>query len=132
MRILRDYCQQPEYSKQDTQIEVFNSGKCLSRYDEKILEIDKKIGQWYFAAAGVFSWLLLAGFLVSPSTYASVQESNALNRAGEVGKSVMTAVRNVPLIYVASFACLIGTVGLGLLWKKWRSNLIWVNRYLVM
>lgn len=105
----------------------------LSKYDEQILQIDKVIEPWYFIVAGGFTWLLLAGFLMSPSTYASVQEkSNALQNTGSVGKSVMTAVRNVPLIYLACFACLIATVGLVTLWRKWKSNIVWVNRYLVV
>jgi len=106
--------------------------KYLTKYDEQILQIDKVIEPWYFIAAGVFTWLLLAGFLMSPSTYASVQESKALTETGAVGKSLMTAVRNVPLIYLACFACLIATVGLAILWRKWKSNIIWVNRYLVV
>lgn len=122
----------PRSPEREVQIEAINSGKCLSKYDEKILEIDKTIDPWYFVVAGILSWLLLAGFLMSPSTYASVQESSALKNTGKVGESVMTAVRNVPLIYIASFACLIATAGLGLLWMKWRSNFIWVNRYLVV
>ncbi|KAK4073314.1 hypothetical protein Purlil1_13077 [Purpureocillium lilacinum] len=104
----------------------------LSKYDEQILHIDKVIEPWYFIAAGIFTWLLLAGFLMSPSTYASVQESKALTDTGAVGKSLMTAVRNVPLIYLACFACLIATVGLVILWRKWKSNVVWVNRYLVV
>ncbi|PTB40413.1 hypothetical protein M441DRAFT_70211 [Trichoderma asperellum CBS 433.97] len=97
-----------------------------------ILEIDNSINPYYFIFAGFCSWLLLAGFLVSPSTYASVQHTNALDKSGEVGKSIINAVRNVPLIYIASFACLGATVGLIWLWHRWRLNHIWISRYLIV
>lgn len=104
----------------------------LSRYEEMILEIDNSINPYYFIFAGFCSWLLLAGFLVSPSTYASVQHTNALDKSGAVGKSIINAVRNVPLIYIASFACLGATVGLIWLWHRWRPNQIWISRYLIV
>jgi hypothetical protein len=111
---------------------AFNYKKGLSRYEEMVLEIDNLINPYYFILAGFFTWLLLAGFLVSPSTYASVQQSNALDRSGAVGKSVISAVRNVPLIYIASFACLGATVGICWLWHRWRFNCVWVRRYVVV
>jgi hypothetical protein len=107
-------------------------GRWLSRYDKMILEIDKKIPSYYFLAAGSFSWLLLAGFLVSPSTYASMKDSEALKSTGPVGESLMSAVRNVSLLYVASFSCLIATGGLGWVWWRWRHNYIWINRQVIM
>lgn len=111
---------------------VISHENALSRYEEMILEIDNSISSYYFIFAGFCSWLLLAGFLVSPSTYASVQHTNALDKSGAVGKSIITAVRNVPLIYIASFACLGATVGLIWLWHRWRLNHIWISRYLIV
>lgn len=103
----------------------------LCNYDKMILHMDK-IQPYYFGLAGFFSWLLLAGFLVSPSTYASVRYLDAPEETGDVGKAVMKAVRNIPLIFIASFACLIATVGIGWLWVKWHRNYVWINRYLVV
>ncbi|KAH7303351.1 hypothetical protein B0I35DRAFT_455242 [Stachybotrys elegans] len=97
-----------------------------------ILEIDKNIALYYFVIVGFLSWLLLAGFLISPSTYASLRQSPVLDDSGYVAESVMHAVRNVPLIYIASFSCLIAACGLGFLWWRWRHNYIWVNRYIVI
>ena len=111
---------------EDPAVEDIKQGRWLSRYDEMILEIDKNISPHYFLTVGFFSWLLLAGFLVSPSTYASVKESSTLNG------SVLNAVRNVPLLYIASFACLFASAGLGWLWWRWGHNYIWVNRYVIV
>ncbi|KAI9146669.1 hypothetical protein HJFPF1_13574 [Paramyrothecium foliicola] len=116
----------PENQPEDPAIEDIKQGRWLSRYDEMILEIDKNISPHYFLTVGFFSWLLLAGFLVSPSTYASVKESSTLD------SSVMNAVRNVPLLYIASFACLFATAGLGWLWWRWGHNYVWVNRYVIV
>ncbi|EHK19874.1 uncharacterized protein TRIVIDRAFT_138653, partial [Trichoderma virens Gv29-8] len=103
-----------------------------SRYEEMILEIDHNIKPYYFILSGFCSWLLLAGFLVSPSTYASVQQSDALDNSGKVGESIIHVVRNVPLIYIASFACLSATIGMVWLWYKFRSNHVWTSRYLIV
>ncbi|POR32940.1 Uncharacterized protein TPAR_06837 [Tolypocladium paradoxum] len=81
----------------------------LSNYDKMILHIDK-IQPYHFGLAGFFSWLLLAGFLVSPSTYASVRYLDAPEKTGDIGKAVVKAMRNIPLIFIASFACLIATI----------------------
>lgn len=114
------------------QSSVTSHEKYLSKYEEMILEIDNSVQPYYFIFAGFFSWLLLAGFLVSPSTYTSVQQSNAFDKSGAVGKSIISAVRNVPLIYVASFACLGATAGLCWLWYRWSSNHVWTNRYIIL
>ncbi|KAK0761668.1 hypothetical protein N5P37_005650 [Trichoderma harzianum] len=97
-----------------------------------VLEIDNNIKPYYFILSGFCSWLLLAGFLVSPSTYASVQQSDALDGSGQVAKSIINVVRNVPLIYIASFACLSATIGMAWLWYRFRSNHVWISRYLVV
>lgn len=107
------------------------SSVCLSQYDRMMLEVDSTHPGYLFLA-GFLSWLLLAGFLVSPSTYASARESDALDDTGKVGQSLMSAVRNVPLLYIASFACLIATAGLGWLWWRWRHNYVWVKRYVIV
>jgi len=101
-------------------------------YDKMILRMDKEIKPYYFGLAGFFSWLLLAGFLVSPTTYSSVRYLDAPKQTGDIGKAVMHAVRNIPLIFIASFACIIAAVGLAWLWTRWHHNHIWIHRYLVM
>ncbi|KAJ6445201.1 C6 zinc finger domain-containing protein [Purpureocillium lavendulum] len=112
--------------------EPVDSGASLTQYDKMILRMDKEIKPFYFGLASFFSWLLLAGFLTSPTTYSSVRYIDAPDQTGDIGKSVMHAIRNIPLIFIASFACIIAAGGLAWLWIRWRHNRIWINRYLVM
>lgn len=94
--------------------------------------MDEYLPIWYFAGAGFCSWFLLAGYVMSPSTYASIQQSDALDDADGVTKSLFNVVRNVPLLYVASFASLLATVGLvGLSIRVW-PNCLWVRRYVAL
>lgn len=139
METSSEYRLPPKVPNQECHIEDVESkdlnhrqGQWLSRHDKMILEIDKRIPSCYNILAGFLSWLLLAGFLVSPSAYASMQESSALQETGQVGRSVMQAVRNVPLLFIASFACLIASAGLAWLWWRWRHNYILINRYVIV
>jgi hypothetical protein len=103
----------------------------LSRYEKMVLQIDD-IHICYFVAAGIFSWLLLAGYLVSPSTYASIQHSDVMDDAGSVAQSVFKVVRNVPLLYIASFMFGTAAVGLGWLTYRWLNNPVWIKRNVVV
>jgi len=79
--------------------------------------------------ASFFTWLLLAGFMVLPGTFASISNSKALEDAGRVGKTVLKAVQNVPLLFVAAICCFSAVAGLCYLGWTWRTNYIWlVNR----
>ncbi|KAH6869886.1 hypothetical protein B0T10DRAFT_417984 [Thelonectria olida] len=86
----------------------------------------------YSTAAASCSWFLLAGYLISPSTYTSISESDTLNNTGKVGKSLMKAVQNVPLIVIASVFCFVATSGLVFLWRQNQNNYFWVKRYVVI
>lgn len=103
-----------------------------SDYDGMLLEMEHRIPLYYFAAAGFFSWLLLAGYLVSPSTYASMQQSDVFDDAADVAKSLFRVVRNVPALYIASSFCLVAAAGLGYLSYKWWHNPLWIRRNVVL
>lgn len=107
----------------------------LTKYDRLLLDIDHKIPLYYLVSANIFSWLLLAGYLISPSTYASIQQTDVLNDAGAATKSVFRVVRNLPLLVIASVGCLVATAGLAFvsyrLWRVWR-NCVWLKRYVVL
>jgi hypothetical protein len=82
---------------------------------------------WYYSAfAGFLTWLLLAGYLISPSTYASIENT------GGLGKSLMNEVLNIPLIGVASGFCALSLIGLVTLWSILQHNYIWVQRHIVL
>jgi hypothetical protein len=104
----------------------------LLTYTDMILDLDN-VPRLYNILAGFFSWLLLAGYIVLPGTFASIQNSRTLaNGAGKAGKLVVKAVQNAPLLYVAAFMCGISTCGLCWLWFEKHSNYVWVLNRLIL
>lgn len=74
-------------------------------------------------------WALLAGYLVLPGTFTTLQNSGFINQglsSSDVGTAVLTTIQNPPMLAIA--LSLLGT-GLGtiafLFWKKQR-NYIWL------
>lgn len=84
----------------------------------------------YPASSGLFSWLLLAGFLISPSTFASLSDTHKLE-TGKISTYLMHAVRNIPLIVIATTMCVLGMSGLILLCRKIRDNYCSMKRFLI-
>ncbi|KAM3519002.1 hypothetical protein MY4038_009918 [Beauveria bassiana] len=106
--------------------------KRLNRYDRMLLEIDRDIEPWYSAAAGCCSWMLLAVFLVSPATYATIQQSAALSNAGVVGTSAVHLMRSIPLICIAVVTSVVAAAGLAWLSWRWRTNYLWLQRAIIV
>ncbi|KAH6972696.1 hypothetical protein EDB80DRAFT_512594, partial [Ilyonectria destructans] len=91
----------------------------------------------YSTAAALCSWLLLAGYFISPSTYASIGESDTLNNSGKVGKSSMKAVQNLPLVKYTVCGCsyLLHNCDFGIdmaLETSTYCNHFWVKRYVAV
>ena len=99
-----------------------------AKYDEMILDM-KKIAICFLnlSLRGVAPGFCLLDFLISPSTYASMQRSDVLKQVSGLSGSLMSTACNFPLIYVA--ACLIATVAC-LSWKE--KNHVWVSRYIIL
>lgn len=77
--------------------------------------------------ASLFVWILLAGYIVFPATFNSLQKSSLDAKADTRLKSeALKTARNLPLLYVAAVACGIGIVGCLWLWWKHRKNYVWV------
>lgn len=77
--------------------------------------------------ASLFVWILLAGYIVFPATFNSLQESSYDDKADTKLKAqALVTARNLPLLYVAGVACGIGIVGCMWLWWKHRGNYVWV------
>ena len=77
--------------------------------------------------ASLFTWLLLAGFIVLPATFASIRNSRALDDMGKAGKVVISAAQNIPLLWVAGICCVCGASGLLWLWWGQSHNYIWLG-----
>ncbi|CAG8409647.1 unnamed protein product [Penicillium salamii] len=83
---------------------------------------------------GVANWALLAGYLVIPGTFTSLQTSNQVEKTLQVnkaGRTVLHTIQNPPLLGIA---CLLLVSGVGaFMWllhfPKIRGNYIWlINR----
>jgi len=85
----------------------------------------------YTISASLFSWLILAGYLVLPNTFTSLKASKALS-GSKGGQILQSTVQNVQLLPLASVLCFIGTVGISWLWYIWRKNYVWLITYIFM
>ncbi|KAF2183889.1 hypothetical protein K469DRAFT_581419 [Zopfia rhizophila CBS 207.26] len=81
--------------------------------------------QRYNICAGFFAWLTLAGYVVFPNTFTSLQSSDSLKESKE-GQIIQETVRNVQLLPLAGLSCLIGIAGTFWLWWRWRRNYVWL------
>lgn len=97
-----------------------------TRYIDMLLGLDQ-ISPFHNLLASLFVWVLLAGYIVFPATFNSLQKSSLDEKADTALKAqALARARNIPLLYVAAVACGIGVVGCLWLWWKHRSNYVWV------
>lgn len=86
---------------------------------------------------GVANWALLAGYLVIPGTFTSLQTSNQVEKLLQVnkaGRTVLHTIQNPPLLAIACFL-LVSGIG-ALIWlmrfPKLRGNYLWlINKLFV-
>ncbi|KAH7363985.1 hypothetical protein BKA65DRAFT_490136 [Rhexocercosporidium sp. MPI-PUGE-AT-0058] len=102
-----------------------------SRYINMLLHIDE-IPWWHSTLASLFTWLLLAGYVILPGAFTSIRNSRVLSEeAGAAGKAVVKAAQTWPVLTVASVCCVGGASGMCWLWVKWRNNYIWLLRKII-
>lgn len=85
----------------------------------------------YNITASAANWILLAGYLVVPGTFTSLQNSTQVQSALETnsaGRAVLHTIQNPPLIVIA---CLFLAGGIGALaWllhlPRLRGNYVWL------
>jgi hypothetical protein len=85
---------------------------------------------WDNIRAAFFSWLTLAGYIVFPGTFTSLQTSQAL-AGNSTGKFILEAVKT-SLLPIAILCCFFGTIGTSWLWIIWRNNAIWLVTHLFL
>ncbi|KAI2866782.1 hypothetical protein CBS63078_11275 [Aspergillus niger] len=99
-----------------------------TRYIVMLLEVDHM--PWvYNIIASVAHWVLLAGYLVKPGTFTTLQKSEKLEQAligNGANKAVLNKIQNLPLLAIACVFFAVGTALLTWLCWKWRSNYIWL------
>lgn len=97
-----------------------------TRYIDMLLGLDH-VSPLHNILASVFVWILLAGYIVFPATFNSLQKTSYDDKANTRLKAeVLATARNLPLLYVAAAACGIGVLGCVWLWWKHRGNYVWV------
>ncbi|OQU97174.1 hypothetical protein CLAIMM_03150 [Cladophialophora immunda] len=92
-----------------------------------LLELDE-IPRRHNFYASLFTWLILAGYIVFPGTFTSLKSSNSVQEAASkthAGEIILDTVQNASLLWIAGACCLFGVVGIALLWKRWKRNYIW-------
>jgi hypothetical protein len=88
--------------------------KSQSQYTDMLLEWGE-IPLSDILYAGIFQWLLLAGYLVLPGTFISLQKSNALQETltgNSATEMVLHVIQNPPLLGITCFFSLVGLGGL--------------------
>ncbi|KAJ3494116.1 hypothetical protein NLJ89_g10876 [Agrocybe chaxingu] len=94
-----------------------------TQYVNMLLALDD-IPLLHNVLAAFFSWILLAGFILFPGTFTSLQNLSA-TAGGQVPAELINAVTNIPLFVIAWVCCAVGASGMLWLWWRWRKNYLW-------
>lgn len=94
---------------------------------EMLLHLDT-IPRLHNILASAFTWVLLAGFVLYPGTFKSIQSlSDDPNvKDSEAASTVLDRVKDIPLLVVASICCGAGAAGMIWLSVRWRRNYVWL------
>jgi hypothetical protein len=94
---------------------------------EMLLELDK-IPPLHNILASFFTWILLAGFIIFPATFTSIQrlDNSEAVQENAIAVSMLAGFKNTPLLVVAGICCGIGATGMAWLWWTWRMNYVWL------
>lgn len=96
-----------------------------TRYIDMLLGLDT-VSPVHNLLSSAFVWLLLAGYIVFPATFTKLQRTESKPPNNDFSATALNTVRNIPLLYVAAFACGIGVAGCLWLWWQHRKNYVWV------
>lgn len=103
-----------------------------TEYMQMLLHLDR-IPRIYNFLAGLFTWILLASFLIIPGTYTSFKNSDMFkniqddeDRSNAIAKAIIHSAANVGLLWLSGAFCIIGGLGCLFLWARWRNNYVWI------
>lgn len=97
-----------------------------TRYIDMLLGLDT-VPPLHNILASASVWILLAGYIVFPATFNSLQKSSFGDESdSRLEAQALKTARNVPLLYVAAVACGVGMLGCVWLWWVHRRNYVWV------
>ncbi|KAF7978392.1 hypothetical protein HWV62_785 [Athelia sp. TMB] len=101
-----------------------------TQYVNMLLALDG-IPKIHNLAASFATWILLAGFVLFPGTFTSLQQENGEGLGG-AGAAVLGVVQHVPLFVIAWICTGIGAIMMIYLWYRWQKNYIWVVNRIFM
>lgn len=99
-----------------------------TRYIDMLLGLDE-VPRSHNLLAAFSTWILLAGFIVVPGTFVSIEHSKTLQQGAKnskVAHAFLDTVKHASLIFVASLCCGMGSAGMVWLWWRWRHNYVWL------
>ncbi|PIG85281.1 hypothetical protein AARAC_004372 [Aspergillus arachidicola] len=89
---------------------------------------------WSFNfVSGFAGWILLAGYLVIPGTFTTLQASDTMKNGlseNSAEKAILDTIQNPPLVGIA---CSLLAIGAGLMTSlvlRWRHNYLWLINWL--
>jgi len=94
-----------------------------TQYVNMLLALDS-IPRLHNMLAGFSTWILLAGFILFPGTFTSLQGVEA--NLNETEARVLDRIKNLPLFVIAWICCGIGAIGMSWLWWRWMNNYVWL------
>lgn len=100
----------------------------------KMLREEEEMDFIFNVTVSAANWALLAGYLVVPGTFTSLQSSDQVEhalQANKAGRTVLHTIQNPPLLSISCCLLLGGLAAFGWLlhFAKLRSNYIWlINR----
>jgi hypothetical protein len=77
--------------------------------------------------ASGYTWLLLAGFIVFPSTFLTLHTGTT---GGVEGIIIERAIQHIPLLCIAGVCTITGALMICKLWVKRRTNYEWLIDHL--
>lgn len=101
-----------------------------TEYMLMVLELEN-IHWCYNFLSSFASWVLLAGYLVIPGTFTTLQSENLKSglQDGRAEKAILNTIQNPPLVAIACSFLSIGASIMVYLFFRWRYNYFWlINR----
>ncbi|KAG9022103.1 hypothetical protein FS842_006320, partial [Serendipita sp. 407] len=92
---------------------------------QMLLDLDS-VHSWHNLLVVLCAWLLLAGFVIFPGTFTSIQKIDEQGDGiGDIERWILHHVKNLPLLVVAGVCCGLGAIGMVAFWIRWHSNYVW-------
>lgn len=108
-----------------------NGNNNETRYT-RMLKEEAQMDWKYNFFADAANWILLAGYLVVPGTFTSLNKSNEVEKtlqSNDAGRAVLKTLQNPPLLAIACLFLVAGATTLGYLSIMFRKTYSWlINR----